>query len=38
MHDGGLGQPRMHSVIATETMIADAKAKGMRFVSPQIWV
>lgn len=38
MHDGGLDQPRMPSVVATETIIADAKAKGMRFVSPQVWV
>ncbi|MBB5058506.1 peptidoglycan/xylan/chitin deacetylase (PgdA/CDA1 family) [Granulicella aggregans] len=38
MHDGGLGQPRMHSVIATETIIADAKALGMKFVTPQVWV
>ena len=34
LHDGGFGQPRMASVIATETIVADAKAKGMRFVSP----
>jgi len=38
LHDGGFGQPRMPSVEATKTIIADAKAKGMRFVSPQIWV
>ena len=38
LHDGGLGQPRMPSVEATETIIADAKAKGMRFVTPQSWV
>ena len=38
LHDGGVGQPRMPSVEATETIIADAKAKGMRFVSPEIWV
>jgi hypothetical protein len=38
MHDGGLDQPRMPSVIATETVIADAKAAGMRFVSPEAWV
>lgn len=38
MHDGGLDQPRMPSVIATETVIADAKAAGMRFVSPRAWV
>jgi peptidoglycan/xylan/chitin deacetylase (PgdA/CDA1 family) len=38
MHDGGLGQPRLHSVIATETIIADAKALGMTFVTPQFWV
>jgi peptidoglycan-N-acetylglucosamine deacetylase len=38
LHDGGLDQPRMPSVIATETILADAKARGMRFVSPQSWV
>jgi peptidoglycan/xylan/chitin deacetylase (PgdA/CDA1 family) len=38
LHDGGLGQPRMPSVEATETIIADAKAQGMKFVSPQSWV
>lgn len=38
MHDGGLDQPRMPSVIATKTVIADAKAAGMRFVSPAAWV
>jgi peptidoglycan/xylan/chitin deacetylase (PgdA/CDA1 family) len=38
LHDGSLGQPRMHSVQATETIIADAKAKGMKFVTPQVWV
>ena len=38
LHDGGLGQPRMPSVIATETVIADARAAGMRFVSPAAWV
>jgi len=37
MHDGGLDQPRMPSVIATETVIADATAAGMRFVSPKVW-
>lgn len=38
LHDGGVNQPRMPSVIATETIIADAKAKRMRFVTPQVWV
>lgn len=38
LHDGGMGAARMHSVIATETIIADAKAAGMRFVSPAVWV
>jgi peptidoglycan/xylan/chitin deacetylase (PgdA/CDA1 family) len=38
LHDGGLDQPRMPTVIATETIIADAKASGMRFVSPAAWV
>jgi peptidoglycan/xylan/chitin deacetylase (PgdA/CDA1 family) len=38
LHDGGFGQPRMPSVEATETIIADAKARGMRFVTPQNWV
>jgi peptidoglycan/xylan/chitin deacetylase (PgdA/CDA1 family) len=38
LHDGGFAQPRMPSVEATETILADAKAKGMRFVSPQVWV
>lgn len=38
MHDGGLDQPRMPSVIATESIIADARTKGMRFVTPEAWV
>ena len=38
LHDGGLGQPRMPSVEATATIIADAKAKGMKFVTPAVWV
>ena len=38
LHDGGFGQPRMPSVEATETIIADARAKGMEFVTPQVWV
>ena len=38
LHDGGMDQPRMPSVMATETIIADAKAARMRFVSPGLWV
>jgi peptidoglycan/xylan/chitin deacetylase (PgdA/CDA1 family) len=38
LHDGGLGQPRMPSVEATETIIADARALGMKFVTPQVWL
>ena len=38
LHDGGLDQPRMPSVAATETIITDARAAGMRFVSPLSWV
>lgn len=38
MHDGGLDQPRMPSVMATESIIADARTKGMRFVTPEAWV
>ena len=38
LHDGAMDQPRIPSVIATETIIVDAKASGMRFVTPEIWV
>lgn len=38
LHDGGLGQPRMPSVFATETIIADARALGTTFVTPAAWV
>ena len=38
LHDGGMDQPRTPTVIATETIIADARAAAMRFVSPGIWV
>ncbi len=38
LHDGGMNQPRMPGVIATETIIADAKATGMRFVTPEVWI
>lgn len=38
LHDGGLNQPRMPSILATETIIADAKVQGMKFVTPQIWI
>jgi hypothetical protein len=38
LHDGAMDQPRMPSVQATETIIADAKAAGMRFVTPEVWV
>jgi len=38
LHDGAMDQPRMPSVRATETIIADAKAAGMRFVTPEAWV
>ncbi len=38
LHDGAMHQPRMPSVLATETIIADAKAQRMRFVTPEAWV
>ncbi len=38
LHDGAMDQPRMPTVLATETIIADAKAWGMRFVTPEAWV
>jgi peptidoglycan/xylan/chitin deacetylase (PgdA/CDA1 family) len=41
MHDGGeasLGQPRMNSVYATETVILDACAAKRRFVTPEDWI
>jgi peptidoglycan/xylan/chitin deacetylase (PgdA/CDA1 family) len=38
LHDGAMDQPRMPTVLATETVIADAKASGMRFVTPEVWV
>ncbi len=38
LHDGAMDQPRMPSVLATETIIADAKTAGMRFVTPEAWV
>ena len=37
LHDGAMDQPRMPSVFATETIIADAKSAGMRFVTPEVW-
>lgn len=38
LHDGGMDQPRMPSVLASETIIADAKAAKMRFVTPEVWI
>ena len=38
MHDGGMNQPRMPSVRATQTIIADAKASAKRFVTPEYWI
>jgi peptidoglycan/xylan/chitin deacetylase (PgdA/CDA1 family) len=38
MHDGGLDQPRMPSVHATETIIRDAQAANKRFVTPEAWL
>jgi peptidoglycan/xylan/chitin deacetylase (PgdA/CDA1 family) len=38
LHDGAMDQPRMPTVLATETVIADAKAQAMRFVTPEAWV
>jgi len=38
LHDGALNQPRIPTIHATETIIADARAAGMRFVTPEAWV
>jgi len=38
LHDGAMDQPRTPTVQATATIIADAKAAGMRFVTPEAWV
>jgi peptidoglycan/xylan/chitin deacetylase (PgdA/CDA1 family) len=38
LHDGALYQPRIPTVEATATIIADARADGMRFVTPEAWV
>jgi len=38
LHDGSIDQPRIPTVLATEKIIADAKAAGMRFVTPEAWV
>lgn len=38
LHDGGMDQPRLPTIAATATIIADAKTAGMRFVTPQAWV
>jgi peptidoglycan/xylan/chitin deacetylase (PgdA/CDA1 family) len=38
LHDGALNQPRTATIEATETIIADARAAGMRFVTPEAWV
>jgi len=38
LHDGAIDQPRIPTVLATEKIIADAKAAGMRFVTPEAWV
>jgi len=38
LHDGAMDQPRIPTIRATETIIADAKAAGMRFVTPETWL
>jgi len=38
LHDGGMDQPRMPSVQATEVVIQDAFAAKRRFVTPEAWV
>lgn len=38
LHDGGMDQPRGPTVEATATIVADAKANGMRFVTPDVWI
>jgi len=38
LHDGAMDQPRTPTIEATETIIADAKDTGMRFVTPEAWV
>jgi len=38
LHDGAINQPRMPTVQATETILTDAEAAGMRFVTPDAWV
>ncbi len=38
LHDGAMDQPRIPTVQATETIIADAKAAGMRCVTPEAWL
>lgn len=38
LHDGGMDQPRNPTIEATRTVIAEARAAGMRFVTPAAWV
>ena len=38
LHDGGMNQPRLPSILATETIIASAVAARMRFVTPEAWI
>lgn len=38
LHDGGMDQPRLPSIAATETIIQEARASGKRFVTPATWL
>ncbi len=38
LHDGAMDQPRDPTIHATETIVADAKGAGMRFVTPEVWL
>jgi peptidoglycan-N-acetylglucosamine deacetylase len=40
LHDGGqagIGENRSFTVTATETLLAQYRAKGLRFVTPEVW-
>ncbi len=38
LHDGGIDQPRLPSIEATETIILEARACARRFVTPAAWL
>jgi len=38
LHDGGMDQPRIPTIDATGTIIAEARASGRRFVTADAWV